>query len=302
MEHDFVFIVSGGRTGTQFFGDLLSEMIEGAYSVHEPDLANPLDVPRMSRAIRQFGLWHMVVGRALGLTGIRNLSQRRIQGKLSSAAAIEAIRRQRTPYYDTIAAPLIVESYPQWYGLIPEVRALRPEAKFAGILRDPRDWVKSWLDHGGHHSWRDLTALFGQRRLSPRDTGQTELAARWSEASEFEKHCWDWKMYNEPIVAAADTDPLVKVWKFEDLFLGASDAPMKELLAFAAEHGERSYRVNFDAGLRSDKRNASRGSAPRWEEWSAEQARILDSHCGPLMRRFGYGDEPEWREKLTAAA
>ncbi|MFC2966796.1 hypothetical protein [Acidimangrovimonas pyrenivorans] len=141
MSRDFVFIVSGGRTGTQYFGDLMGEMIEGAHSVHEPDLASPWEPARMARAIRQFGLWHMVIGRVLGRTGIRNIATRRLRGRIDTQAAIAAIRRQRDGYYASLSAPLIVESYYQWAGLLPELRALHPTARIIGIVRDPRDLV-----------------------------------------------------------------------------------------------------------------------------------------------------------------
>ena len=85
MADHFAFIVSGGRTGTQFLGDLLSEAIEDSYSEHEPDIIHGFDEGSLER-LRRFGLWHMVVGRALGQSGVRVLGTRYLVGKDDLAA------------------------------------------------------------------------------------------------------------------------------------------------------------------------------------------------------------------------
>ena len=94
---DLVFIVSGGRTGTQFLGDRLSLAIENSYSVHEPDIL-PISVKRVGGRLRTFGLWNMVFGKALGLSGIRVLGQRAITGTIdreTCRAAATALRMRR---------------------------------------------------------------------------------------------------------------------------------------------------------------------------------------------------------------
>ena len=37
---------------------------------------------------------------------------------------------------------------------------------------------------------------------------------------------------------------------------------------------------------------------PTWDKWEHWQVRRLNEHCGELMTRFGYGEEPEWQERL----
>ncbi len=302
MQHDFVFVVSGGRTGTKYFGQLMSEMIDGACSVHDPDVAALKETKRLFWALKTFGLWHMVFGRILGRTGIRPLATQRLRGEIDGQQAQASIHKQRDKFYAGLDSQLIVESNAMWFGLLPDLRAVYPEARVIGIIRDPRDWVTSWLNYGGHHDKWDLPALFGQTRLSPADTGETELAARWETASTFEKICWDWTMINSRIIEAEAQDPLIRIWTFEDLFHGDSDAPMQALLSYAAEQPSRSYPIRFDPAKRAERRNASRGKAPGWRDWTPDQARMLEAHCGPLMRRFGYGNEPEWQEKLRQAA
>ncbi len=38
---------------------------------------------------------------------------------------------------------------------------------------------------------------------------------------------------------------------------------------------------------------------PDWRDWSREQCLSLDRICTPLMREFGYGDEPEWLDRVS---
>ena len=38
MKKDLVFIASGGRTGTNFFGETLQSIIDNCWSEHEPDV------------------------------------------------------------------------------------------------------------------------------------------------------------------------------------------------------------------------------------------------------------------------
>jgi hypothetical protein len=198
IDKDLVFIVSGGRTGTTFFGNALNELVEDCYAVHEPDLMpdpRKSGMPKILRRLRTFGLYHMVIGRLRGDTGIRNLTRKRLSHSPDGdAKAIQsAIRAHRDFFYTIVPQALVVESYSQWFGLLPDVRAVYPSAKVVGIIRDPRDWVVSWLNYEGHHDARDMVEMAGQSRLTPSMIGDHAWADRWDGMSVFQKLCWDWK-------------------------------------------------------------------------------------------------------------
>ena len=40
---------------------------------------------------------------------------------------------------------------------------------------------------------------------------------------------------------------------------------------------------------------------PAWPEWTDAQCMQLESLCGERMRSYGYGDEPQWVERLERA-
>ncbi|NBC21594.1 MAG: hypothetical protein GVY06_11220, partial [Alphaproteobacteria bacterium] len=288
MDKDLAYIVSGGRTGTKYFGEMLCDFIPEAYSVHEPDLLDVEDPRKLLGQIRTFGLWHMVFGRLMGKTGIRTLATRHLAGKVSDEIQfLERVRAQRASYYDSLESPLIIESYSQWYGLLPQIRELYPDARIVGIIRDPRDWVVSWLNHGRRHDGRDRVTLFGQKRLTPVMVGEADLVPDWEALTPFERLCWDWRIVNNTIVDFCDQDEASRIYRFEDLFLGEDDTAMRDLINFVAQHPSRTYEHTYDAQLRRQKVNTRASRAERWPQWTPEQVQHLEKMCQPLMSRFG---------------
>lgn len=293
-EKHIVVIVSGGRTGTRFLGERLSSMIEGGYSVHEPDL---LDFSgRFWPSIRRFGLYHMTLGRVLGRTGIRNLSQRFLAGRMDVPQLVAALQKQRLSYFNSLEAELVIEANYQWYGALPAVPEAFPRYKVLVIVRDPRTWVRSWLNFGGHYGPGDWLKWLGVRRLDPRMMGDREFAEDWGRMSPFQKLCWDWKTIYSVLGDFVAKDEHTMVIRYEDLFLGEdSHRHFEDMLKFVTSFDDRSFEFTFDRNSLSERVHASvDGRKDQWERWDASDASYLERLCGPLMRTFGYGGEAEW--------
>lgn len=296
MTKDLVFIASGGRTGTQFFGDMLGTAIEDCWSEHEPDMADGVSRLTLAR-IRRFGLWEMVFGRLATVTGVRPLGQRLLCGRISEAACARRLRRSRARYHATIRESLVVESYFRWWMFAGRLHRIWPGAKTIGIVRDPRDWIESWLRHEPRLRagvWRER---FPPGRLTPRAIGDAAWADRWPSLGQRGRLAWDWRTIYGLLDRAAAEAPGVRLFRFEDLF-GPDDGAVRALVSFAADHGARRYRVHDLSGFTATVRNASMGPRRSWADWSDADARLLDAMCGPLMRKHGYGAEPEWQAKL----
>lgn len=259
MTKDLVFIASGGRTGTQFFGDKLGSVIEDCWSAHEPDLVDGLN-PRSFRAVRRFGPWEAVIGKALGQTGVRVLGERYRRGEITLDQATRRLCRARARYHDSIPQSLIVESYYAWWPFAACIDRIFPGARMVGIVRDPSDWISSWL------------------KQDPRRRG-----------GDVERLASEWAMICETLISAN-----VPVFRFEDLF-GPDPNHMEALVRHIA-NGR-----SFHLPDRGQKRNASKAPRRARPNWSTEDARLLDAICGPLMRKYGYGLEPEWQAKLDGA-
>lgn len=304
VSKDLVFIVSGGRTGTTFFGNALNNIIEDCYAVHEPDLMPDFrksGIGKIVRRVRTFGLYHMVIGRLRGETGVRNLARKRLSNQHGgdSETIQQAIRKHRNFFYAGVTPSLVVESYSQWYGLLPEIRKVYPDAKVVAIIRDPRDWIKSWLNYEGHHDSRDMVLLAGQSRLSPAMIGDHEWADRWSKMSVFQKLCWDWKTIYGLIDDFTQRDDLTAVFRFEDLFDAGRPDMRRTFLDFVTTHGDRCYVYRDSNALFGQHINASSGKTADWTSWSTADARFLEQMCGDLMARYNYGTESAWRAKVN---
>ncbi|MEO2048071.1 MAG: sulfotransferase domain-containing protein [Pirellulales bacterium] len=292
-QKDLTFIVSGGRTGTQFFGDLLSDVIDDCYSVHEPDVYAGLNSKSFQR-IKAFGIWHILVGRALALTGSRVIGQRFIYGRISPERVQAYIGASRNRYYQRIPESLVVESNNQWWALIDQISVVWPHAKVITIIRDPRDWVRSWIHKKGRYDKHDWVSCIPPGRLTPEKVGDTKWAKRWSEFDTFGRLTWEWRFLYGKINASVERVPQAQMFRFEDIFKTDGDA-LRELVLFAATHGDRIYSIKDLDSMTQTKLNSSDGQVPHWRLWTPAQARLMDEICGSLMQRFGYGLEPEWQ-------
>lgn len=299
MTKNLVFIASGGRTGTTFFGERLKTVIDDCWSEHTPDVWVGF-TGRSFRRIRNFGLWHMGAGRLLGLTGMRPLGQKRLSGVLPTQTCLKRLFESRRRYHDSIPQSLIVESYSRWWMFADCFHELWPEAKLIGVIRDPRDWITSWQRHQPRRQTPQFLSWFPLGPLTPEDLGDEEWRGRWREIGQFGRLGWDWRTIYGQIDGAAEKNNRIRMFRFEDLFSAGGEA-MGELVRFAADHGARKYAVRDLSGFADDVRNASHGPRRHWRNWPAEDVRLVDELCGPLMRKYGYGLEPEWLELVQGA-
>lgn len=296
MSKDLVFIASGGRTGTTFFGEQVKTVIDDCWSEHEPDIL-AADWRKSLRRIGRFGLWHMVVGRLAGLSGLRPLGHFYLSGRITKEECVRALRRQRRGYHAAINEPLIVESSGRWWMFADCIADIWPDAKMIAVIRDPRDWIDSWRRHQPRRFAPHFLRWFPLGPLTPADVGDEAWRDRWDALGQFGKTAWDWRTLYTRLDNAASENDRVRIFRFEDLFAAETGA-MHALIDFIADHGARKYAVRNLSGFADNARNASHGPRRDWRDWTAEDARLLDEMCGPLMRKYGYGLEPEWLAML----
>lgn len=297
LNKNLVFVVSGGRTGTAFFGAMLGDHIEDCFSIHEPDmLRTRLGFLGLSKRIVWFGFQHMVIGRFLGTHGLRPLGDRYLSGKIDISTAADTIKTYRDNYHATLNESLVIESNAQWYSLLHPLRLAYPKSKVVCIVRDPRTWVTSTLNYGLHRGSKDLVQKVGQRRISPSMIGDYKWEDRWGEMTPFQRLCWDWTLINDLLNEFVQSDDRARLFRFEDLFDTQSPEVRRELFQFITVHNGRQYSYKDpDSALRKQI-NVSSGNMADWPKWPKEDAQFLYSMCGNLMRQFGYGMEPEWQD------
>lgn len=294
-----VIIASPGRTGTKFLADVLSQIIEDSFSVHEPDLFN-FSFKDTVKKIKNFGFYNMILGRLLNKTGIRIISENYIAGKITEKEAIKLIYNSRYKYYSSIKENLIIESYYAWYGLIDLVPKIFPNVKVIGIVRDPRDWVRSNMNWGTQYGTRDTVTKYGFQRANPKlfDDGQNKN--NWKEWTVFEKLCWEWQFIVSHLLKDSSYQSYT-CFRYEDLFLSQNrENNFMKLVQSITNWDNHNFNFKFDEKLLNKKvhKNISY-DFPRWEEWDQEKGNILYKHCNELMQKIGYGKEIAWEQLIN---
>jgi hypothetical protein len=306
MDKYVVLIASAGRTATAFFAEMLPSAIPGAFGVHEPDLLELRGVSSIadiSHKIRTFGWHHMVAGRLAGTSGLRNIGQKLLSGEWAQEEAAERLYRSRAGYYSSLPCEYIIEAYSHWYSVLPLLPAVFAHYKVAGIVRDPRSWMRSMIKVGTHYGARDWATRLRFGRLVPAMVGDTEYADRWREMSPFQRLCWTWKMVNSLLCDGAAKDPRIRVFRYEDLFSGASRrSHLERMLEFVTAFDDRRFDYTLDPDMLTRRVNV-RGEAklPPWQSWEPWRARQMHDICGSLMAELGYGDEPQWKAKAAGS-
>lgn len=286
-----VFVVSTGRTGTTFLGGKLGALIKGAHSVHEPDVVRGIrDIGRVLR----FGLYRTVIGRALRRTGIRNHARNYMTGRVDAEETKRRVLEERLEFYAGTPAKLIIESYGQWYGLLPLIPEIFPNYRVVGVIRHPFDYVSSMIDFaraknkGNFFTSSKLMRQAFLRQIQPSEVGDELPGVLVGQPRGLQ--AWKWQFVNNKIAAFCDTDPHCQLFRFEDIFDPAKDA-FQELLGFVAGS---EFEIVHDSVAALDMQetvNAAPQSAFR--DWSNVPAPVREeilAVCAPLMERFSYHD------------
>ncbi|MEM8742996.1 MAG: hypothetical protein AAGE13_16085, partial [Pseudomonadota bacterium] len=285
MTKRLVFIASGGRTGTQFFGHRLGEILPDCHSEHEPDMVAGLSALTFDR-VRRFGAWHMGPGRALGLTGVRRLGERYLTGTISAARCFAQLRAARRAYHAGIDRGLVVESYYAWWMFAECLGEIWPGARLAGVIRDPRAWIASWQRHAPRRRNGAWSERWPPGPLTPRKLGEPISDRDWRALGQVGRLAWEWALIEARLAEAAAQNPSVAVFRFEDLFSGRPQA-LEPFLRFVLAQPDGPLATTLDPDLAvADVRNASaptHSGGAVWEGFSPAEAGLIDRFCRPGM-------------------
>ncbi len=285
----FVFIVSAGRTGTKFLGEQLGHMIAGAFSVHEPDVLMDFKLKSLDQ-LRLFGWYNLIFGKLIGKTGIRNLSQNYLAGKLSLSQLKTAILAHREKFYRSLDQDLIIESYSGWYGAIPAIRSLYKHYRIVVIVRDPRDWVVSNMNWETMYGRRDWISRLKLGRLNPAMLNDEQYRDRWQHFTRFQKLCWAWSAIYAILLRETADDPNAIIVKFEDLFHnGQKYEYLDNLLGFITAFASRRFDWRTVQGVLEKTANPNISNAfPGWQDWKPEMKADLERLCANVAEKFNY--------------
>lgn len=171
-----------------------------------------------------------------------------------------------------------------------------PDVKVIHIIRDPRDFVTSFLNwvHGRWKSWiaHNLTPFWNVNGYLVGEMSKTE----WNTIDEFERYCWYWKYKNQKILDLYSEDKENFItFRFEDLVSSSDNKKsLEELLTFIG----LPFLPGCEEYFRTKQNMSNKQYVPRWRSWNNTQCKQLEKICGQLMKQYNYGIETEWENRL----
>lgn len=298
----YIFIISGGRTGTHFFGYRMSQMIEGCASVHEPDVLGFYHPHTWYKKIEQFGFLRLTLGKFLTRYSARGISVAWQSGKLSDSQVVKHLIDLRKDFVNKTESKIFLEANPQFNGVLDLLPQAFPNSRIVFIIRDPRSWVRSHLNKKiPLYSKRDYISWYRNGRLTPYHLKDDPYRSKWRGMSPFEKLCWAWARDVQNALKCADKSDSIKIFRFEDIFNERKNYEIFfQMLEFVVSFPDGfKAKLTFKPELLFQKIDSTdAGEFPKWIAWNTNTVKKLDRHCGDLMRQFSYGVEPKWQEKL----
>jgi hypothetical protein len=294
IEKPSILITSVGRTGTEFFAKLFSEILPDCTSLHEPDIFKYTGIQNrlghFSEQIRQAGLWRMVILKALGKWTLVNISDARFRGVLDYHQAATRLHDQRLGFVARMPGTIYVESNLGYYGLLDVLPETFKNHRAIYIVRDARDWIRSTYNWGEVYGKKGLRKLLAHKWPTAGDIPGDALARKWESLSKFERLCWTWARLNEFALNNISKNPHARLFHFEKIFTGEKRySYLNDLLQFATSlTGMEHPLLNSTDGWLERKIHESSNRFPGWETWTVDQKRHFEIICGPLMAKLGY--------------
>lgn len=175
-----VWIVSSGRTGTQFLARYFDANFPGVIARHEPS-------PRVRTRI------------------VANAYARRA---CSHGRVVSLLRRKRRGI-DALAADVYIESNPFLWGAIRVLDEVFESPMVVHVVRDPREQVRSSLNHGTSSGLKSIA----NRWLPYWYPSTSEVGGDW-----IERASGMWTAVNEFLGEAGAACSSYRVVRYEDLF------------------------------------------------------------------------------------
>lgn len=204
-----------------------------------------------------------------------------IVGKLNSA-----LNRKR--YY--------IDANNHLYAFVSQQPELFPGLRVIHIVRDPRTYVRSHINWARHR----LKSFIANNLIpfwQPNPFLMKEMSFfEWVKSSKFERFVWIWDYKNRLIERISQTEvPYLRI-RFEDIFhTSVPEKYFNRVLEFL----DLPPTDDLSKYLRNSINPNRRYSFPAWPKWSNERSRRLDTLCRETMKKYGYGNEPSWMEKIN---
>ena len=249
-------VVSSGRTGTDFFGNLFNLPEQGVLAFHEPD-PDLFDV---------------------GISGIR-----RHDSNEALVRQVRLCRSRQAQRLRNVDASCYVEANPNLVMLLPALEKAFNGPKIAFLTRDIDSYVVSAYNKSPNGS--GTMFFYGEndhrKRLTPGDVGSDALAGEWVEewagCGRALKIAWWWTYANRQILEHLKTNPSAERFYFEKLF-DAGSGEFERLVAFMDfdARAEALFLERFQHEVQNKRNSSARVFGSQFDEFeSGERTQIL---------------------------
>ena len=247
------FILSTGRTGTQFFSRYLTETCPSGVCLHEP---------HPSRRFKWYSNFYL-------------------ESKLSESFVANQYLSTRKKIFKSFQGHSYIESSNFIYGCIDPIASVIDEVKVIHIIRHPVKYIISHLDKGFWNGIKGFTARHIPGWLEFIDQGIKNsndpvmiLAARW--------------IYVNEVIGEYERRYPFLSFRFEDLFSnkdGEASKRLNQICRFVdCEESDEETNLNY----LSKPANQSKKSIS--DQWIIEEKHFdyLERHGGKLLSKFNY--------------
>lgn len=261
------YVISTGRTGTNFMENFLNLASEDVFCVHEPQ------------------------------PDYFDISINKIRIKKPQSILHEEIKKARFNILTNFSKErksIFIESNPFATFLIPELNQVFPNAKFIFIYRDIYTYLlsalnKSPLANGINNFYAESD---GRKRPRPSDFEDDNYTKEWPYLSRAQKITWYWKKCNEYLINFAQENKLkVLNLKFEDLFsndVAVKKATLCELFSFTGIDVNEKQLIGL-LERSKDKKNQTREKFySSLDDLSQSEIDWIDDHTSKLRMLLNY--------------
>jgi hypothetical protein len=292
-----IIVTSLGRTGTQFFSALFTDILPDSASLHEPDVFNFLQyegtnerLRQTVKQIRQVGFHHLFVRKALGRGSVIKLSDLRVCGRLEYSEAARRLLKQRSTFVGSREGSVYIEANAGYYGVLDVLDDVFVHHKAAYIVRDGREWVRSNMNWGQMYNKGKIRRFLAHTWPAASEMEEDPFRSEWNSMSRFERICWAWIRLNEYALRTIEENPDARVFRFEEIFkANGRHQHLTELVSFATDMpGVGPVPPRALDGWLDRKIHGSSGDFPAWPEWSSEHRGQFSEICRPLMEALDY--------------
>jgi len=295
-----IIITSLGRTGTKFFAKFFQSIIPSSISIHEPDIIHGMKsgqstseyLCQLIHQINKNGFQNLIIKKMFGNYSLIKVSDKRLTQKVKDNEAVKQMYQQRSYLTSRLQAPLYIESNSGYYGLINLIENVFDNVRVIYIVRDGKEWVRSWMNWGIIYEKNFLNSIFGHNWVKATELKDDSYSDKWYSMSRFEKTCWAWATLNKYSLSQINSTQVCKLFKFEDLFLDNNKlSRIKDLIEFCIDiPGLENIQIQKEPLeiILSQRENRSEKDFPEYCAWSKQQKTFFNETCGPLMMELGY--------------